>query len=162
MTTVIIDTDFLSSVLKIGYSDLIRAFYTAADVRIPIAVYRELARTDLLPTLLAINWLEIDPVELFPNEPLLENPIFRDFGAGEQSCMILARAMADSVVLMSDNKARALAQSLGITVVNLPAFLLACKTAGLVNRTEMVQVIQGLKDKDYYEFKTEIRAALLS
>ncbi len=162
MTTVIIDTDFLSSVLKIGRTDLIRAFYTAANIRIPIAVYREIARTDLLPALLATKWLEVDPIELSSNEPLLENPVFRDLGTGEQSCMILARVTAGSVVLMSDNKARALAQSLGIAVVNLPAFLLACKATSLLNQTEMAQVVQDLRDKDYYEFKAEVRAALLS
>ncbi|HZY41385.1 MAG TPA: hypothetical protein VFF59_05220, partial [Anaerolineae bacterium] len=64
--------------------------------------------------------------------------------------------------LMSDNQARALARSLSITVVNLPAFLLACKVAGLIDRAGMAQIIQDLKDKDYYEFKTEIRVALLS
>lgn len=162
MTTVIIDTDFLSPVLKIGQSDLIRAFYTTADIRIPIAVYCELARADLLPALLAIKWLEVDPVELLSNEPLLDNSTFRDLGAGEQACLTLARTAADNVVLMSDNQARALARSLSITVVNLPAFLLACKVAGLIDRAGMAQIIQDLKDKDYYEFKTEIRVALLS
>ncbi len=162
MTTILIDTDFLSSVLKIGHSDLIRSFYATANIRIPIAVYRELARTNLLPDLLAIKWIEVDPFEVLPNEPLLGNPTFRDLGTGEQACIVLARATADSVVLMSDNKARAFAQSLGVTVVNLPAFLLACKLAKLLDRAEMAQVIQDLKDKDYYEFKADIRVVLLS
>ena len=63
---------------------------------------------------------------------------------------------------MSDNKARAFAQSLGVTVVNLPAFLLACQIAGLLDRAAMAQIIQDLKDQDFYEFKADIRAALLS
>ena len=162
MTTIIIDTDFLSSILKIGQSELIRSFYAAAQIRIPIAVHRELARTNLLPALLAIKWIEVDPVEVLPNEPLLGTPTFRDLGAGEQACIVLARAATDRVVLMSDNQARAFAQSLGLTVINLPAFLLACKIAGLLDRVAMAQVIQDLKDQDYYEFKADVRAALLS
>lgn len=161
MTTIIIDTDFLSSILKIGQSELIRSLYGAAKIRITIAVYRELARTNLLPDLLAIKWIEVDSAEVLPTEPLLGNPTFRDLGAGEQSCIVLARATADHTVLMSDNKARAFAQSLGMTVVNLPAFLLACKFAKLLDRAEMTQIIQDLKDKDYYEFKADVRATLL-
>jgi predicted nucleic acid-binding protein len=99
---------------------------------------------------------------VLPNEPLLSNPTFRDLGSGEQACIILARATPTGVILMSDNQARAFAQSLGVTVVNLPAFLLACKIAGLLDRAAMAQVIQDLKDQDYYEFKADIRAALLS
>ncbi len=162
MPTIIIDTDFLSSLLKIGRSELLRSFYASASIRIPIAVYRELARTQLLPALLAIKWLEVDPLEVQLNEPLLGKPAFRDLGAGEQACIVLACAATDSVILMSDNKARAFAQSLGVTVVNLPAFLLACKIAGLLDQAAIAQVIRDLKDKDYYEFKADIRAALLS
>jgi predicted nucleic acid-binding protein len=162
MTTIIIDTDFLSSILKIGQSDLVRSLYATAQIRITIAVYRELARTNLLSDLLALKWIEVDSMELSPTEPLLGNPTFRDLGAGEQSCIVLARATTDHTVLMSDNKARAFAQSLGLTVLNLPAFLLACKYAGLLNRTEMGQIVQDLKDKDFYEFKADVRAALLS
>ena len=66
MTTIILDTDFLSSMLKIGQSDLIRSLYATASIRIPIAVYRELARTNLLPGLLAIKWTEVDPLEVPP------------------------------------------------------------------------------------------------
>ncbi|NTU62171.1 MAG: hypothetical protein HGB05_01920 [Chloroflexi bacterium] len=162
MTTIIIDTDFLSSLLKIGQSELIRSFYATAPIRIPIAVHRELARTNLLPALLALKWIEVDPSEVQPNEPLLSNPTFRDLGAGEQACIVLARATTAGVILMSDNKARAFTQSLGVTVVNLPAFLLACKIAGLLDRAAMAQIIQDLKDQDFYEFKADIRATLLS
>jgi predicted nucleic acid-binding protein len=64
---------------------------------------------------------------------------------------------------MSDNKARAFAQSLGLTVLNPPAFLLlACKFAKLLDRVKMTQIVQDLKDKDFYEFKAGVRAALLS
>ena len=45
MTAVILDTDFLSSFLKIGRCDLIRALYPTPRVVIPVAVYRELAQT---------------------------------------------------------------------------------------------------------------------
>ncbi|HUV89411.1 MAG TPA: hypothetical protein VMY80_07140, partial [Anaerolineae bacterium] len=63
-------------------------------------------------------------------------------------------------LLTSDNKARRFAQSLGLTVANIPAFLLAYKMAGLASPDQMKQIIQDL-DKDFYEFKSGIRDALL-
>ena len=62
---------------------------------------------------------------------------------------------------MSDNKARQFARSLGVTVVNIPAFLLACKMAALLSRGQMAQIIDDLKTRDYYEFRPEVRDALL-
>ena len=110
----ILDTDFLSSFLKIGRCDLIQSLYQVEQALIPAAVHRELART-----------------------------------------------LPDAVLLMSDNKARQFAQSLGVTVVNIPAFLLACKMAGLVSPEQMVQIIEDLRAKDFYKFKSEIRDLLL-
>jgi hypothetical protein len=48
-----------------------------------------------------------------------------------------------------------------VTVVNIPAFLLACKMSGLVGPEQMIQIIQDLKDKDYYKFKSSVRDLLL-
>jgi len=161
MPTIILDTDFLSSFLKIGRCDLIRSFYQVERALIPAAVHRELARTDLLTSLLATNWIHVSPVEPPSDETLLQDSTFQALGAGEQACILLARTLPDAVLLMSDNKARRFAQSLGLTVANIPAFLLACKMANLVAPEQMKQIIQDLKDKDFYEFKSEIRDALL-
>jgi predicted nucleic acid-binding protein len=161
MTTIILDTDFLSSFLKIGRCDLIRALYQVERVLIPVAVHRELAQTDLLTPLLATGWIDVPSAEPVPDETLLEDSTFQALGVGEQACILLARATPDSILLISDNTDRQFARSLGLTVVNIPAFLLACKVAGLVSAEQMVQIVQDLKDKDFYELKSEIRDALL-
>ncbi len=62
---------------------------------------------------------------------------------------------------MSDNKARQFARSLDIDAINIPAFLLACKIVGLVDTKTMTQIIKDLKDKDFYEFKKDVRDELL-
>lgn len=161
MPVLILDTDFLSSFLKIGRCELIRSFYQVKRALIPAAVHRELARTDLLAMLLATDWIHVAPVEPASDETLLQDSVFQALGAGEQACILLARTLADAVLLMNDNKARRFAQSLGLTVANIPAFLLACKMVGLVDSEQMEQIIQDLKDKDYYEFKSDVRDALL-
>jgi hypothetical protein len=48
MTTIPLDTDFLSSSLKIQRCDLIRSPYQVEQTFLPAAVHRELAQTDLL------------------------------------------------------------------------------------------------------------------
>ena len=62
---------------------------------------------------------------------------------------------------MNDNKARQFARSLGVIVVNIPAFLLACKMANLVSPAQMEQIIRDLRTKDFYTFQAEIRDLLL-
>jgi predicted nucleic acid-binding protein len=161
MPTVILDTDFLSSFLKIGRCDLIRLLYQTDQAVIPTAVHRELAQTDLLPQLLAIPWIVVSTVDQSLDESLLQDSTFQALGSGEQECVLLARIVPDAVLLMSDNKARQFARSLGTTVVNIPAFLLACRMAALLGPEQMAQIIDDLKAQDFYEFRPEIRRVLL-
>ena len=100
-------------------------------------------------------------IEPSPDEALFQDPAFQVLGAGEQACILLAQSLPDPILLISDNKARAFASSLDIPVANIPAFLMACKIAGIVNPEQMAQIIQDLKEKDFYEFKAEIREMLL-
>ena len=106
MPTVILDTDFLSSFLKIDRCSLIQTFYQVDQALIPAAVHRELARTDLLTPLLAIRWISVSAQEPSPDETLLQNAVFQTLGAGERACISLAHTLPDAVLLMSDNKAR--------------------------------------------------------
>jgi predicted nucleic acid-binding protein len=121
MPTLILDTDFLSSFLKIGRCDLVRTLYQAEQAIIPAAVHRELAQTDLLTQLLAISWIDVSLEDPVPDETLLQDPGFHALGAGEQACILLARNVPDAVLLISDNVARRFARSLGVTVVNIGA-----------------------------------------
>jgi predicted nucleic acid-binding protein len=120
-----------------------------------------LAQTDLLTQLLAISWIHIWPHEPQPETDLLQDTKFEALGAGEQACILLAKNEVDAVVLMSDNLARRYAQSQGIGVVNIPAFLLACKTARLIEPHLMREILDKLKAKDFYEFRADVRKMLL-
>ena len=55
MPILILDTDFLSSLLKIDRCDLMQTLYQVEQAIIPAAVQRELAQTNLLTQLLAID-----------------------------------------------------------------------------------------------------------
>jgi len=121
----------------------------------------ESAQTDLLPHLLATEWLMVKQANKAAYEALYQDEAFTALGEGEQESMLLALDSTDAVLMMSDNQARRVARAQGIRVLNIPAFLLACKVAGLIEREEMAQIIRDLKEKDYYEFKREVREVLL-
>ena len=161
MPTVILDTDFLSSFLKIGRCDLVRRLYQIEQATIPTAVHRELAQTTLLPQLLAHPWITVTTEIPSADQTLVQDSTFQALGSGEQECILLARVLPDVVLLISDNKARQFARSQGVPVANIPPFLLACKMAALVSPEQMAQIINDLKTQDYYEFQPEIRRALL-
>jgi predicted nucleic acid-binding protein len=157
--TVIFDADFLSSFLKIGRLDLVWEFYQIEQAQVPPAVYREIVQTDLLPLLAESTWIGIAAIHI--PEHLLTDEGFAALGQGEQESIALALDKPNTVLLMSDNKARQVARILGVTAVNIPAFLLACKVVGLVDREEMAQIVQALRDKDYYDFRQDVRERLL-
>ena len=76
MPTVILDTDFLSSFLKIGRCDLVRRLYQIEQATIPTAVHRELAQTTLLPQLLAIPWITVTTEIPSVDETLVQDSTF--------------------------------------------------------------------------------------
>ena len=59
MANVVLDTDFLSSFLKIDQLDLVRRFFRTERLLVPIAVYREIAMTTLLPALASLDLIQI-------------------------------------------------------------------------------------------------------
>jgi len=161
MLAVVFDTDFLSAFLKIEKLDLVRVFYGVQVLWIPPAVHREIAQTDLLTRLVAIPWIRVVSPDVSLLDDLLRRETFQGLGAGEQECIALALEQADAVLLTNDNKARQIAMQQGLTVVNIPAFLLACKRAGLVDRATLEAIVYDLQVKDHYAFRQEVLEALL-
>ncbi|HSK77923.1 MAG TPA: hypothetical protein VLQ45_15840 [Thermoanaerobaculia bacterium] len=157
---IILDTDFLSAFLKIDRLPLVRDFYGADDLLVPLAVYRELSLTNLLPGLASLPWIQIQAPASAGDLGRLES--FASLGQGEREAILLARQYEASLLLMNDNKARREAQRLGLEVVNVPAFLLSCKLEGFVDGEEIRRLVQALREKDRYGFRADILDLLLS
>lgn len=149
------DSDFLSAFLKIERMPLIRSLYQVETVCVPPAVYREIAVTDLLRRLTALSWIKVVAPSTSQPRMLATDPAFRRIGRGEQEAIALALQMKPSVLLGNDNVARRLAMRLGVDVVNIPAFLLACKQAGLLDREGLSGLIDDLREKDFYGFRQD-------
>ncbi len=87
---------------------------------------------------------------------------FANPGSGEKECLVLCKQFRDSILLISDNKAREIANRNNIAVLNIPAFLLACKDIGILSTADITTIIRDLKDKDYYEFSEEEKQRLIN
>ncbi len=155
---VFIDADFLSSFLKIGKLALIRDFFRVEILHTPAAVFSEIAKTDFIKDLLDEKCIQIEKVDEKSFENLGKD--FENLGSGEKECIVLCRQFQNSLLLISDKKALGVAKKHGITVLNIPAFLLACKNTRFLSKEEISRIIKDLKNKDYYEFSEEERKRL--
>ena len=161
-STVILDTDFLSAFLKIDRLSLVKGLYQAEQLLVPPAVYREASQTSLLQRLAAIPWLRVEAAEPGILSELSQQDGFFDLGAGEKEAIALALQLPGSVLLMNDNRARREAVQSGVQVVDIPAFLLACKLSGFLDRAQTAETIRDLQEKDRYGFRADVLARLLA
>ncbi|MCK5661591.1 MAG: hypothetical protein KAH86_09535 [Methanosarcinales archaeon] len=148
---VVLDADFLSSFLKIGRVDLIREFFNVESVSIPLAVFTEIGKTRLAGTLIEIDWINIKTVN-DSNYIDFNTQEFEALGSGEKECMVLCKEFSQHLLLINDKKARMVAVSCGISVLNISGFLLACRRSNFINADEISRIIDDLKEKDYFEF----------
>src|SRR6185295_2297493 len=119
--TIFLDTDFLSAFLKIEQLHLVKDFYGVEVLRIPVAVYREVGLTNLLPRLASLQWVEVATPD---TEGLGYGPDWLDLGKGEREAIQLSLSSPGSLLLMNDLKARRIAHRIGVETVDVPAFLL--------------------------------------
>ena len=159
---IVLDADFLSAFLKIDRLPLVKDFYRAEQLCIPPSVYREVSLTSLLQRLIGIPWLQVEAPDSVLLDELFRESRSDDLGAGERESIALARQHPGSVLLMNDNRARRQATQLGLAVVNLPAFLLACKLSRFLDREQIADTVRALQEKDRYGFRADVLAQLLS
>lgn len=160
--TIICDTDFLSSLLKIERLELVKDLFKEENLYIPIAVLGEIAKTDLITDLLDRNWIKVKRVNYENLKKMESDEDFKNLGSGEKECLILCKQFQDSMLLISDNKARGIAKGNNITALNISAFLLACKDVEILSSEDIATIIQDLKDKDFYEFSEDEKQRLIS
>jgi len=153
---IILDTDFLSSVLKIGRLNLVKDFFNVKFLHIPVGVMREISTTVLMNEFLKVDYIKIINVsEKYFG--MLKGVEFDRLGTGEKECMALCKQYQNSMLLISDNKARKVARKNGIVVLNIPAFLLACKKTMFLENNEIALIMKDLKQKDYCNYSDPLQ-----
>lgn len=121
-------------------------------------VYEELSRSKTLIKLLVKNLQKgsIEIVESLDFANLQDK--YPELGIGELS--VIASA-GNKIAFIEDRKAEKVAEKEGLAVFNIPELLLVCKERGLIDKEEIKQIIEELKDKDRYHFKKEVEEVLL-
>jgi len=158
----ICDTDFLSSFLKIGRLELVKDLFKVVNLYIPVAVLREIAKTDLITDLLNKEWIKVKKVNDEDLKEMEKDKEFANLGSGEKECLALCKRFEKSALLISDNEARRIANKKDIVTLNISAFLLACKQMRILDRSDIIAIIRDLKEKDYYEFSEEEKQRLIN
>ncbi len=140
---IIVDTDFMSSFLKIGKLDLLRDFFKE-DLYIPLSVLKEISQTDLIKELIEKKYVRVRSIE---EVDVRDTGVL---GRGELECISLASE--NDIVLMDDRKAGKIAMENNVKVVNIPGFLLALKKSNYLTQNQLKEIMDDLKEKDYYHF----------
>ena len=83
-----------------------------------------------------------------------------NLGEGERESITLAKDQK-AKLLMDDTEAGIYAESKGVDVIDIPAFLFHCKEKKILAVSEIKDIINSLKDKDFYEFETKVKEELL-
>jgi Predicted nucleic acid-binding protein, contains PIN domain len=159
---IVCDTDFLSSFLKTNRLETAKDLFKEDNLYIPAAVLGEIAKTDLITDLVNKNWIRVKKVDNDDLKKMESDEEFKNLGSGEKECLVLCRQFRDSMLLISDNKARKIASKNKIVVLNIPAFLLACKETGVLDGSDITTIIRELKERDYYEFSEEEKQRLIN
>ncbi len=153
---IIADTDFLSAFLKIDRLELIFKALETKEIIIAGAVLHEVEQAPVYNKLLGA--LQSKDQKIIVKKVTI--PDSEDFGSGELESIALAEKFS-GLLLMNDGKAAKYAESRGVTVIDIPIFLLHCKSSNYLSNKELIQIIEDLKEKDYYEFSTEVKEKLL-
>ena len=163
MVNVVVDSDFLSSFLKIDALDTVREYFRTDRLLLPQAVFRELAVTTLLSQVVGTKWLELREVSSDMLEAATDTapPGLGDLGSGEREAIALAHHLDRAVLLMNDKRALQTARALDIRTVNVPAFLLLYRSLGAEAALKVRNLVDALEEKDHYGFSPEIRRRLM-
>ena len=153
---IIADTDFLSAFLKIGRLGLVFKALETKEIIIAGAVFHEVEQAPVYSKLL--DALQSKDQKIIVKKVTASDS--EDFGRGEIESISLAEKF-NGLLLMNDRKAAKYAESRGITVMDIPIFLLHCRTNNYLSNKDLTQIIKDLKEKDYYEFSAEVKEKLL-
>lgn len=173
----IVDNCVLSSLAKIERLELLKEFFSQ-DVKSPPSVMAELeeeairgfdfvraikqVRTFSSARVSSKRWLLI--TSLTEEEEELSAVIMAEAGLAKPDADCIALGERRKEILVTDDAyAEKVAQERQVRVFDLKTFLEACIIKGIIRSLEEVkQIILGLKEKDFYEFRSDDQQALLS
>lgn len=169
---VVLDTDFFSSLFKIGKLKLVLKLFNTDKVIISSTTYEELKNAPFFNKAIHIfafskqeiseeKFILVKEVNLKNIQKYFDSRDMAVLGKGEQGSILLGKKTND-VILIDDKKARDIAKQENLRVISLPSFLVGCKRKDIISKEEITQIIGTLKEKDNYEFSKEVKKILLA
>ena len=129
MSDIIVDTSPIQYLHQIGQLSLLARL--SGSIIVPPKVVKEL-ETGInlgidLPNIRTLNWVNVRSPQSIAALPLV-----KDLGPGETQVLALALELPGAVVIIDDNLARQVAESLNIKLMGTLRVLLDAKLAGMV------------------------------
>ena len=127
-------------------------------IQITVEVYEELGKCRYLikPLVYEIQQGNIGLTESSDYSRLQKK--YQRLGIGELSVIASAK---QKIAFIEDRDAENAAKEEGLKVYNIPEVLLAGKITGKFEKTEILEIISALREKDGYLFKKEIEKELI-
>ncbi len=154
---IVSDTDFLSSFAKIDELKLVFRVLKTKEIVITEAVYNEIKKSPVLDILLPYFSAKENKIII---KKISAKDVPENLGTGERESISLAKDKK-AKLLMDDRDAGEYAESKGVDVIDIPAFLFHCKEKNILSVSEIKSIINNLKDKDHYEFEAKVKVELL-
>ena len=154
---IVSDTDFLSSFAKIDELKLVFRVFKTKEIVITESVYNELKEAPVFDLLLTYFSAKENKIII---KKVSAKDVPESLGEGERASISLAKDKK-AKLLMDDRNAGEYAESKGLDVIDIPAFLFHCKEKNILSVSEIKSIINNLKYKDHYEFEAKVKEELL-
>jgi len=154
---IVSDTDFLSSFAKIDELKLVFRVFKTKEIVITESVYNELKEAPVFDLLLTYFSAKENKIII---KKVSAKDVPENLGTGERESITLAKDKK-AKLLMDDRDAGEYAQSKGVNVIDIPAFLFHCKENNFLSVSEIKSIINDLKNRDHYEFEAKVKEELL-
>jgi len=154
---ILVDTDILSAMAKIGRIQLLFTLLQTPRLHIPPGVLGELAPSFNLRRQYAVDVFglitsgQLQIVYLTQEEATFRDTLPVTLGVGEQESIAIARARG-GIVLSNESRVAHHCRTHGVPCVRLPDILRALWVEGIVSQQDVQEIIRDLQVKDRMEF----------
>ncbi|HEX5943864.1 MAG TPA: hypothetical protein VFY66_16395 [Anaerolineales bacterium] len=154
---ILVDTDILSAMAKIGRIQLLFALLQIPQLHITPGVFGELAHSFNLRLQYAVDVFALITTGQLRIVYLTQEKVaFRDtlpvtLGAGERESIAIARARGGTV-LSNESRVAHHGRTHGVPCVRLPDILWALGVEGIVSQQAVQEIIRDLQVKDRMQF----------
>lgn len=145
---VVIDTDILSTFVKIGKTGLLHKLFPKSKVLLCPAVHSEIGRAVKLGILDSVP-ASFSRIELTQSERSLAKEVAgrTALGAADMECLSVARNR-DCLMLSNDRQVGNEALSLGVEHLTLPLLLRELWKSGALSKSEVTKLVDEIERKD--------------